>query len=126
MICGIGTDLIEIERIRAAHGRWGTRFLRRVFTPEEIRYALGRADPAPSLAARFAAKEAGAKALGTGIARGVSWKDIHVTRERGHAPRLNFTGGAVQWLGRHGTGVRAHLTLTHCVGLAQAVVILEK
>lgn len=125
MIRGMGTDLIEIERIRAAYSRWGERFLRRVFTREEIDYALARHDPAPHLAARFAAKEAGAKALGTGIARGVGWKQIYVTRERGQAPKLNFTDRATEWRDRLGPNIRAHLTLTHSRELAQAFVVLE-
>lgn len=126
MICGLGTDLTEIPRIRAAYARWGERFLRKVFTEEEIEYCLRRRDPAPSLAARFAAKEAGAKALGTGMARGVSWKQIYVTRERGHAPRLQMVGRAAERLGRYGEGARAHLTLTHSGAWAQAFVVIER
>lgn len=125
MIVGLGTDLIEIGRIRSALERWGERFLKRVFTPEEIEYSMRRRDPAPHLAARFSAKEAGAKALGTGIARGVAWKDIYVTRERGQAPKVNFKGRGAERLVSLGTGARAHLTLTHSRDLAQAVVIIE-
>ena len=91
MIVGIGNDLMEIERIRQAHQRWGDRFLRKIFTEAEREYAARKSDPFPSLAARFAAKEAGAKALGTGIARGVYWKDIEVLRARGQAPTLHFS-----------------------------------
>ena len=125
MIHGIGTDIIEIERIQSAYERWGERFLRRVFTEEEIRYSLKRRNPAPHLAARFAAKEAGAKALGTGISRGVSWKQIYVTRQRGQAPRLNFVGQAAELMGRYGADVRVHLALTHSDHIAQAFVIIE-
>jgi len=125
MIVGLGTDLMEIGRIQAAVERWGERFLQRVFTPEEIEYSMRRRNPAPHLAARFSAKEAGAKALGTGIARGVSWKDIYVTRERGQAPQINFKGRGAERLNKLGQGARAHLTLTHSRELAQAVVVIE-
>lgn len=125
MIVAIGTDLIEISRIRAAYERWGERFLRRVYTEEEIRYIMARADPAPSMASRFAAKEAGAKALGTGIARGVHWRQIYVTRARGSAPTLNFTGRAGELFEKYGTGARVHLSLTHARDLAQAIVVIE-
>ena len=125
MIHGIGTDIIEIERIQSAYERWGERFLRRVFTEEEIRYSLKRRNPAPHLAARFAAKEAGAKALGTGISRGVSWKQIYVTRQRGEAPRLNFVERAAELMSRYGADARVHLALTHSDQIAQAFVIIE-
>jgi holo-[acyl-carrier protein] synthase len=126
MIVAIGTDLIEISRIRAAHERWGDRFLRRIFTEEEIGYVLSRSDPAPSMAARFAAKEAGAKALGTGISRGVHWRQIFVTRTRGNPPALNFAGRAAEIFARCGPGARVHLSLTHARDLAQAIVIIER
>jgi holo-[acyl-carrier protein] synthase len=125
MIRGLGTDLAEIPRIRAAHARWGERFLRKVFVEEEIAYCLRRRDPAPHLAARFAAKEAGAKALGTGIARGVGWKQIYVTRERGRAPELRMVERAAQRLERFGPNARVHVTLTHSQELAQAFVVIE-
>lgn len=126
MIRGLGTDLVEIPRIRAAYARWGRRFLLKVFTEEEIAYCLRRRDPAPHLAARFAAKEAGAKALGTGIARGVGWKDLYVTRERGHAPQLRMAGRAGERLAAYGAGAQAHLTLTHSRDLAQAFVVIDR
>ena len=94
MVLGLGTDLIEIERIQASMDRFGERFLERVFTEEEIAYCKRKKQPAESLAARFAAKEAGAKALGTGISRGVSWKEIEVTRNVGERPMLHFNGRA--------------------------------
>ena len=79
-----GVDIIEISRIHAVLQRWGDRFKRRIFTEEELRYSKDRA---PQLAARFAAKEATMKLLGTGI-RGVGWKDIEVVRQRGMAPEI--------------------------------------
>jgi holo-[acyl-carrier protein] synthase len=81
MVIGLGTDLIEIARIAQTVDRFGERFLRRVYTPQEIAYCLGKRSSAESLAARFAAKEAAAKALGTGISRGLGWLDLEVARE---------------------------------------------
>ena len=85
-----GVDIIEIPRIKQVLDRYGQRFLNRVFTPDEIAYCRGRA---PNLAARFAAKEAAMKALGTGV-RGVSWKDIEVIRADSGAPSLRLHGRA--------------------------------
>ncbi|MDO8531898.1 MAG: holo-ACP synthase [Dehalococcoidia bacterium] len=86
----VGVDIIEIPRIRQALDRWGERFLRRIYTPGEAAYCRNRA---PQLAARFAAKEAVMKALGTGI-RGVGWREIEVVRERGQAPSIRLHGRA--------------------------------
>jgi len=86
----VGVDIIEIPRIRQALDRWGERFLRRIYTPGETAYCRNRP---PQLAARFAAKEAVMKALGTGI-RGVGWREIEVVRERGRAPTIRLHGRA--------------------------------
>ncbi|MBI2165171.1 MAG: holo-ACP synthase [Chloroflexi bacterium] len=86
----IGVDLIEIPRIARVAERWGDRFLRRVYTAQELAYSRGNA---PQLAARFAAKEAVMKALGTGR-RGVSWRDVEVVREPGHPPHIRLWGRA--------------------------------
>ena len=83
MIVGSGIDMVEIQRIQHSADRFGQRFLRRVYTAQEQAYCLSKRNAAESLAARFAAKEAGAKALGTGISRGVSWLEIEVGREPG-------------------------------------------
>jgi holo-[acyl-carrier protein] synthase len=80
MIYGVGIDLVMISRIEEALQRWGERFREKVFTPGEIQYCGQKRNPAPSFAARFAAKEALAKALGVGIRRGVHWKDVEVKR----------------------------------------------
>lgn len=110
-IIGIGVDLIEVERIRAAWNRFGQRFLNRLFTPGEQAYALRRPDPAESLAARFAAKEAVMKALGTGR-YGVSWREIEVVRSPGGRPGITLLG-RTRALARL-MGVRAwHLSLSH-------------
>jgi len=124
MLVGTGTDLIEIARIERSVARHGQRFLQRVFTAGEIDYCMSKKNAAESLAARFAAKEAGAKALGTGISRGVSWLEIEVRREPGQRPTLHFTGRAAERA--NALGVRsASLSLTHSRELALAVVMLE-
>ena len=94
MIVGSGIDMVEIQRIQHSADRFGQRFLRRVYTAQEQAYCLRKRNAAESLAARFAAKEAGAKALGTGISRGVSWLEIEVGREPGGRPTLRFHGRA--------------------------------
>lgn len=124
MVVGLGTDLIEIERIAQSVERFGDRFLRRVYTPGEIAYCMRKKTSAESLAARFAAKEAAAKALGTGISRGVSWLELEVVREPGRAPQLRLSGRAAEWAERLGVKGSA-LSLTHSKGLALAVVVLE-
>src|SRR3989475_6151067 len=85
-INGIGVDLVNIPRMRDVIDRWRDRFLQRVFTEAEIAYCRARRDPGPHFAARFAAKEAGLKALRTGLRLGVSWRELEVRRERGQAP----------------------------------------
>lgn len=124
MVLGLGTDLIEIERIQASMDRFGERFLKRVFTVGEIAYCKRKKQPAESFAARFAAKEAGAKALGTGISRGVSWKEIEVTREIGQRPLLHFSGRAGELAEAIGVR-RVQLTLSHSRKLAIAVAVVE-
>lgn len=125
MIVGIGTDLIEVERIEASLRRFGEQFLQRVYTAGEIAYCTARKTAAESLAARFAAKEAGAKALGTGISRGVGWRELEVHRLPGRAPELRLHGRAAEIAASLGI---AHLTLslTHTRGLAMAVVVAER
>ena len=124
MIIGLGTDLIEIERIERSVERFGDAFLRRVFTPGEIAYCQSKKNSAESLAARFAAKEAGAKALGTGISRGVSWKEFEVRRLAGERPELHLSGRAAEIA--EGLGVRRlALSLTHSRSVSMAVVVAE-
>jgi len=124
MVLGLGTDLIEIERIQISMDRFGERFLERVFTAGEIAYCRAKKQSAESFAARFAAKEAGAKALGTGISRGVNWKEIEVRREMGQRPTLHFSGRAGELAGAMGVR-RAQLSLSHSRKLAIAVVVVE-
>src|SRR5437667_10076025 len=89
---GIGVDLVNIPRMRDVIDRWQDRFLRRVFTEAEIAYCRARRDPVPHFAARFAAKEAGLKALGTGLRLGMSWRELEVRRAPGGPPTLVLSG----------------------------------
>jgi len=123
-IVGTGFDQTELERIRDAVARFGERFLKRCFTAEEQRFCFERRDPIPSLAARYAAKEAAAKALGTGLARGVAWTEIEVRRQRGERPTIHFSGRAKEHAERMGVA-QAHVSLTHSRELAAAMVIVE-
>ena len=124
MIVGSGIDLIEIGRIRQSVDRFGARFLDRIYTAAEQAYCLRKRNAAESLAARFAAKEAGAKALGTGISYGVNWLEIEVVREPGGRPALRFHGRAAQIASRMGVAHSA-LSLTHTAEMAMASVVLE-
>jgi len=124
MIVGTGIDLIEIDRIHRSIERYGPRLLNRVYTSAEQTYCLRKRKSAESFAARFAAKEAGAKALGTGISFGVTWLEIEVVRELSGRPSLRFHGRAAQIAKRLGV-TRAALSLTHTATLAQASVVLE-
>jgi holo-[acyl-carrier protein] synthase len=125
MIIAIGTDAIEVERIARAvdHPQWGERFRQRIFTTGEIAYCLKRARYAESFAARFAAKEAVMKALGTGYGRGVWWRDIEVVRDRGR-PGIVLYNGALARAEAIGA-TRWHLSLTHTAGQALAHVVAE-
>ncbi|MDQ2834453.1 MAG: holo-ACP synthase [Acidobacteriota bacterium] len=124
MVLGLGTDLIETRRVQASMDRFGKRFLERIYTASEIAYCLSKKNAAESFAARFAAKEAGAKALGTGISRGVSWMELEVRREPGGRPTLHLSGRAAERA--RALGVRAiQLSLTHTRELAMAVVVAE-
>ena len=124
MVLGIGIDLVEVERIEESLARFGDRFLSRVYSEEERRYCMTKRKPAPSLAARFAAKEAASKALGTGINRGVAWRQIEVTRRPGEAPQLRLSAQAAERAERMGVA-RIVLSLTHTDRQAQAMVLLE-
>jgi holo-[acyl-carrier protein] synthase len=124
MLIGTGIDVIEIERIAQSIERYGERFLRRVFTADEIAYCERKRNCAESFAARFAAKEAGAKALGTGIQHGVVWTEIEVRREYGQRPTLHFSGRAQAMAEKLGVK-HVSLSLTHDRQTAIAAVHLE-
>ncbi|MDR3734848.1 MAG: holo-ACP synthase [Acidobacteriaceae bacterium] len=124
MLVGTGTDIIEIERIRQSIERYGSRFIERIFTPGEIAYCERKKNAAESYAGRFAAKEAAAKALGTGIARGVTWREIEVVRKPGERPTIHLSGRAAVRAAMMGA-VAASLSITHSRELALATVLLE-
>lgn len=124
MIVGTGIDIAEVPRIRDTITRFGKRFVERVFTEGEIRYCESKANRVERYAARFAAKEAGMKALGTGWNFGVRWRDIEVARKPGSRPTLLFHGKAAQFAERLGAKHVA-LSLTHTEEQAMAFVILE-
>lgn len=124
MIVGTGVDITEVARISSAVERFGKRFLGRVFTPDEAGYCLSKPNAAERLAARFAAKEAGMKALGTGLRYGITWHDVEVVRHPGQRPVLRFSGKAAEFADRLGCK-RTHLSLSHTKDQAIAYVILE-
>ncbi len=124
MVVGLGSDLIEIARIQASIDRFGDRFLNRVFTAGEIAYCQLKKNAAESFAARFAAKEAGAKALGTGISHGISWPEIEVRREPSGRPTIHWSGRALERVTALGIR-RTSVTLTHSRDIALAVVLVE-
>ncbi|HUC65085.1 MAG TPA: holo-ACP synthase [Stellaceae bacterium] len=128
MILGIGSDLIDIRRIEKTIARFGERFLDRIFTPEERARSDRRLNRVESYAKRYAAKEAGAKALGTGFRRGVYWRDLGVVNLPGGRPTLMLTGGALKRLEAitpPGMTVRIDVTLTDEPPIAQALVIIS-
>jgi holo-[acyl-carrier protein] synthase len=128
MIIGIGNDLCDIRRLEKVLDRFGRRFVDRCFTPIEQSRSEARAARAGSYAKRFAAKEACAKALGTGLSRGVFWRDMGVVNKPSGQPTMRLTGGAAKRLAEitpPGTEAVIHLTLTDEHPLAQAIVIIE-
>ncbi len=124
MIVGIGIDVVRIERIRAALDRHGERARRRLFTPGELAECDKRANADECLAARFAAKEAALKALGTGKGPGVRWLDLEVVRDGSGPPTLTYAGKVKECAESLGVE-RSWVSLSHEAGMACAVVILE-
>ena len=128
MILGIGSDLIDIKRIESSLERFGDRFVQRIFTDVEQKRSDGRAERAASYAKRFAAKEACSKALGTGLRRGVFWRDMGVVNLRGGKPSMALTGGAAARLAEitpAGMTAQIDLTITDEYPMAQAFVIIS-
>jgi holo-[acyl-carrier protein] synthase len=128
MIVGIGSDLIDIRRVEKSLERHGERFIRRIYTDVEQARSEGRAARAASYAKRFAAKEACSKALGTGIAQGVYWRDMGVVNQASGKPTMALTGGAAKRLAEllpPGHIAAIHLTITDDYPIAQAFVIIE-
>ena len=119
---GIGVDLVQIPRMREVIARWQERFLERVFTDAEIAYCRARRDPVPHFAARFAAKEAALKALGTGLRMGVRWRELEVRRDRGQPPTLLLHGRCRELSRERAVSVvhpikDLHVTILHLLGL---------
>jgi len=122
MIFGIGIDIIEVARIRKAYQRLGKKFLDGVYTEREQEFSLKRADPAERLAARWAAKEAVAKALGTGFARGVRPVDIEIIDNERSRPTVKVTGKAAGFMG----DMKVHLSISHLKNVATAMAVIEE
>jgi holo-[acyl-carrier protein] synthase len=128
LIIGLGSDLADIRRIEATLARFGDRFAQRIFTEVERTRSERKADRAASYAKRFAAKEACAKALGTGMRAGVFWRDMGVINLRSGAPTMALTGGAARRLAAitpPGLHPRIHLSLTDDHPYAQAFIVIE-
>jgi holo-[acyl-carrier protein] synthase len=124
VIVGTGVDLAEVPRIRASIERFGQRFVERIYTPGEIAYVERKANRFERYAARFAAKEAGMKAIGTGWKRGVTWRDFEVANLPSGKPTLKLSGVAAEIAGKLGV-TNIALSLTHTSELGMAHVILE-
>ncbi len=124
MIVGTGVDLAEVDRIQASVERYGQRFLERIYTAAEAAYVERKANRFERYAARFAAKEAGMKAIGTGWRRGVRWLDFEVANEASGRPTLRLHGRAAEIAAELGVK-RVSLSLTHTAATAMAQVILE-
>jgi len=124
MIVGVGTDLVEVDRIRQSIAIFGDRFLKRIFTEQEQAYASRAAHSAERYAARFAAKEAGMKALGTGWSGGVTWIDFEIVKASSGRPELQLHGVAEE-IARSMNVTRIATSLTHTAHTAFAVIIFE-
>jgi holo-[acyl-carrier protein] synthase len=124
MILGIGTDIVEVHRIRTFFERFGQRFVERILLPSEIEYCLSHKDPGPFLAVRFAAKEAVSKAFGTGIGRHLGWHDIEVQRRDSGEPFVVLHDKALSLL-EFRRGGKLHITLSHTAQYATATAVLE-
>ena len=123
-VLGIGVDLIECARIQHSVDRFGDRFLHRVFTDGEIEYSMSMKFPARHLAARFAGKEAVAKAFGTGIGKAMGWRDIDVRKKASGEPFLVFSGPAQELATKRGV-TAALITLSHTEHHAMACIVLD-
>ncbi len=124
MIVGVGIDSVSIGRIARLIEKYGQRFLAKIFTEDEIAEGTGRRDSAQYFAARFAAREAFFKALGTGWGRGISLREVSVKREDSGRPQLSLSEKAREAVESLGASI-AHISLSHEAGTAQAIVILE-
>ncbi len=124
MIVGTGIDIVEVPRVKAAIERFGERFLQRIYTTGEIQYCRSKHNAVERFAARFAAKEAALKAIGTGWRGGVTWHDVEVRRQPSGKPTVAFSGKGKEFADRLGVK-HAYLSLSHTAEHAIAQVILE-
>lgn len=124
MILGVGIDIIEVARVQATYEKFGERFLNRILHASEIAYCLSHKSPAPFLAGRFAAKEAIAKAFGTGIGAQLGWRDMEVVRRESGEPYVILHGGGQRLLQARGAKA-AYISLSHTQNYAAAVAVLE-
>ena len=125
MIIGLGTDIVENDRIADIYHKYGKKFLNRIFSEDEIHYALLHEDPVPYLAARFAVKEAAVKSLNLKGAGGINWKDIEVSGKVFGKKQLLFHNEAKRLAAQYGVN-KMHVSLSHNRNISLAVVILEK
>jgi len=126
MICGLGIDAVEIDRVARMYNELGDRMLRRLFTGDELVYIADKVAPAQHLAVRLAAKEAAYKALaGNELARGIGWRDVEVVSRDDGAPMIRLHGRAAERFAEVG-GATIHVSLTHSVTTAVAVVVIER
>ena len=125
MILGIGVDIIEVARVQASHKRFGEQFLNRLLLPDEITYCLSHKNPAPFIAARFAAKEAISKAFGTGIGAQLGWQDMEIRRKESGEPFVVLHGQGKK-LFKSRRAKRLLISLSHTANYAAATAVLEK
>jgi holo-[acyl-carrier protein] synthase len=125
MILGIGIDIIEVARVKASHERFGERFLNRLLLADEIAYCLSHKNPAPFIAARFAAKEAVSKAFGTGIGAQLGWRDMEIRRKKSGEPFVILHGNGKK-LFKSRRAKRLLVSLSHTANYAAATAILER
>jgi holo-[acyl-carrier protein] synthase len=124
MILGTGIDIIEVARIAASYEKFGERFVNRVLLPDEVAYCLTHKNPAPFLAARFAAKEAVSKAFGTGIGAQLGWQDIEIRHKDSGEPVVALHGKGADLFASRGAR-RLHISLTHTENYAAAMAVME-
>ena len=125
MIYGIGIDLVSIKKMKKVIDRWGMTFINRVFTDNEIDFCLSRPKSPQAFASRFAAKEAFSKAIGLGMRKGISWRDIETFQQTSGKPDLKISGKSLSFC-RQEKIIRWHITLSDEDGFSIAVVVLEK
>ena len=124
MIYGTGIDIVDVDRIDQAYQRWGKKFPKKFLREEEIEYCMKQSNPLPSIAARFAGKEAISKAFGTGIGTKLKWHDLEIIHNKHARPIVKLHGKAIDLLMDLG-GKKAHISLTHTKGQAAALAIIE-